>query len=158
MNKEMKLPATDFSSHKEYAWKYFQLNAEQRMKAFNFSLILVGVSIGALANLLRFKNYEFAIVIGAFLFVASIIFLMIDLRSRQLLRYGIEALKSLEKQDSATPEIIDVFTQEEKYKKEHWFWGRVLSYTFAINIFYIVTMLVGLLAAYYSYCQIPANS
>lgn len=152
------LSQTDFSSHKEYAWKYFELNADQRMKAFNFSLILVGVSIGALASSLRFNNYEFTLLVGIFLFAVSIIFSIIDLRSRQLLRYGIKALKVLEKQDVSTPTTIDVFTKEEEYKKKHWLIGNILSYTFAINLFHLLIMAVGGISIYYAYTQLTAAS
>jgi len=82
---------------RDYARGYFALHAEQRMKTFNFYIILSTALISAFCIVLtRVDDRVFLIAIGFLLSLTSLLFWRLDCRNRQLVRNGENALKSLD--------------------------------------------------------------
>ena len=71
---------------REYLWKHFAFNAEQRLKAFNFFVVFSGFANGGILAAYNANSPPAVFVtLGSILCLLSIIFWVIDLRSRGLL-------------------------------------------------------------------------
>ena len=82
---------------KDYLWDHFKFNAEQRLKAFNFFVVLSVFANGGVfaAYEKRLEPVAF-VLIGALLIAVSIVFLVIDIRSKELINLSLPGLKSYE--------------------------------------------------------------
>jgi len=71
--------------HFEYAWKHFTVIADQRLKTFNFYIIMVAAGIAATLSAFE-KQRAMAVFLACGLLhvVCSIVFFLIDERSRRL--------------------------------------------------------------------------
>src|ERR1051326_8232066 len=80
-----------------YAWSYFAYHADQRMKTFNFFLIVAGLLAGGITTLLRDGgDPRWVCPLGVVLTMLSLIFWKLDQRNRQLVRNGETAIKHLD--------------------------------------------------------------
>lgn len=108
---------------RDHAWKYFQLHADQRIKTFNFYLILCALITGALTAILKnASDIRVGIPLAFMLPFLSFIFWKLDLRNKQLIGHGEEALKYIENQyavddEDDKPHILKIFNREEKITK-----------------------------------------
>lgn len=101
-----------------YAWAYFDRHAEQRLKTFNFYLILCGASIAGLVSRKPgdLPNYPSLLVLLSFV---SFIFWKLDVRTRDLTKHSEEALKLLEDElplpdeSEGVPHRCKLFRREE---------------------------------------------
>ena len=82
---------------REFVWAHFKLNAEQRLRGFNFFVVLaIFADGGVLAALQRGFSPGLLILLGAFTVLLAQVFWLVDARSRQLLELTITALKEME--------------------------------------------------------------
>jgi hypothetical protein len=88
-----------------YAWEWFKYHADQRLKAFNYYLIIVGILALAYSTALKeglnsqtaqHSWRDFAVVIAICGCIISIAFLMIEIRNRELVDSGGRWLDELE--------------------------------------------------------------
>ena len=92
---------------KDYLWDHFKFNAEQRLKAFNFFVVLSVFANGGV-----FAAYEKGlepvafVLIGALLIALSVVFLVIDVRSKELINLSLPGLKSYELMLSENARIL----------------------------------------------------
>jgi len=107
---------TDMSEH---AWRYFILHAEQRLKTFNFYLILCTVLFGGMATLIQNSiDTRVGIFVSILLSFFSFVFWKLDLRNKQLIKHGENALKHLEElsgmpDNSGVPHVLKIFCNED---------------------------------------------
>ena len=80
----------------DYAWKWFDYHAKQRITMFYYFLIIIGILASAYVQLLDKKLYALATGLSIIGFFLSIGFYCLDLRNRQLVRWGEDVLKKLE--------------------------------------------------------------
>ncbi len=121
---------------REFVWAHFKLNAEQRLRGFNFFVVLaIFADGGVLAALERGFSPGVLMLLGAFTVLLAMVFWLVDARSRQLLQITITALKEIEAEYPASYRLfaIDALGQ-----------SRVISYTFAIRALLIAQMGFGL--------------
>ena len=81
----------------EYAWRWFDLHAKQRVSMFNFFLLSVGALATAYGLLLREQLYVVAAVAAVMGVFVSLVSCLLDVRNRQLVKMGEEALKGVER-------------------------------------------------------------
>ncbi|WP_312976953.1 hypothetical protein [Stutzerimonas nitrititolerans] len=112
---------------REFVWAHFKLNAEQRLRGFNFFVVL-------LAALQRGFSPGLLILLGAFTVLLAQVFWLVDARSRQLLELTIAALKEMEIE---FPESHRLFAADALGQ------SRVISYTFAIRSLLLAQMGFG---------------
>ena len=96
----------------EYAWRWFDLHARQRVSMFNFFLLSTGILANAYAILFRedlFWQAAGVAAIGAF---AGLVSVVLDVRNSQLVHMGEAALKRVEQEYLALASI-DVQAQHE---------------------------------------------
>lgn len=104
---------------RDYAWKYFELHADQRIKTFNFFLILCVFIGGGLIAMLKDTQGSTICAVPAFsLSFISFIFWRLDVRNKHLVQHAQEALKVLENDDrlpdeTAIPHRLKLFSHEE---------------------------------------------
>ena len=94
----------------EYAWKWFSYHAEQRLKAFHFFLIFIGVIVVGLSNCWGKSNLWVAgALIYLFGIISCILFWFLEIRNEELVNYGRDALKKIE--EKMTEEELKVETR-----------------------------------------------
>jgi hypothetical protein len=120
-----------------YAWAYFAYHADQRMKTFNFFLIVAGLSAGGITSLLRDGgNPRWICPLGVMLTLLSLIFLKIDQRNKQLCRNGEAALKYLDSlhghpSQSGKPHVLAIFDRDDFHtKSSHFSYSKCLGLVF----------------------------
>lgn len=105
---------------RQYAWAYFDRHAEQRLKTFNFYLILCGVIVAGLFSFTRnLDDLPNAWPLPFLLSFVSFIFWKLDVRNRDLTKHSEEALKLLEDElplpdeSEGVPHRCKLFRREE---------------------------------------------
>lgn len=121
---------------KNYLWDHFKFNADQRLKAFNFFVVLSVFANGGLFAAFD-KNYrpELIAVIGLFVVLLALTFSVIDYRSQHLTFLATTGLKAYEEQ---LPEHSRLFHLDEQRR---WKW---LRYTTAFYTLYAAQLMFGL--------------
>jgi hypothetical protein len=117
---------------REQAWNYFQLHATQRLTTFNYYLVLSTAITAAIAITFQkdFRLPALDIVLSLLLVGISYVFLKLDGRNIELVKYGEAALKYFEKTEQANfpdeatgaPHEAQLFRREEymtRKKTEH---------------------------------------
>ncbi len=123
-------------------WDHFKFNAEQRLKSFNFFLI---VAVFANGSVLKALNTGFRpdllLFLGIFLCVLSVVFWLADARSKHLLRLSIDAILEMETGYKLKFQIfrIDAETRND-----------AIRYTTAINMLLGAQFLFGLVVIIYA--------
>lgn len=146
------------SDLRDYAWKYFALHADQRMKTFNFFLMLCAVIVGGMITLIRDpQGRHLAAPVGLALAFVSFVFWRLDVRNKQLIHHAEEALQLLEQDDrlcdkDGVPHRLKLFTHENHLARELRR-GRILrliptywSYSLCFNAVFLVFGLAGLIS------------
>lgn len=89
---------------RDYAWKYFSLHADQRIKTFNFYLVLATFAVGGMLTIVNVAGHAWVVALISFILAfLSWIFYNLDCRNKQLVKHGEDALKRLE-QECAFPD------------------------------------------------------
>jgi hypothetical protein len=108
---------------REYAWNYFIVHAEQRLKTFNFFLVLCAIICAALTAIIKdTPDVRIGIPLALLLSFLSFIFWKLDIRNKQLIGHGEAALKLIEQnltlghQDDKL-QVLKIFTYEESITK-----------------------------------------
>ena len=127
----------------DYAWEHFKFNAEQRLKAFDFFVVLsVFADGGVLTALEKGVQPELLLILGAFVALVATSFLLIDVRSRGLILLSLPALKEFETRIS---ENFRFFTQDEAN-------GGIAKFTVAFRTLFFAQMIFGIGVALYGAC------
>jgi hypothetical protein len=82
----------------DYAWKWFCFHADQRVKMFNYMLIVFGIFAAGVVNALH-NQMQIDAVVGLCFFAAvlAVIFMLLDRRNRDLVWLGEDVLMDLER-------------------------------------------------------------
>ena len=137
----------DFSKkdYFDYAWKHFTVIADQRLKTFNFYIIIVGASVAATAS--AYKNdkpFWLLLVCGALQVVCALIFFLIDQRSLRLINGPKKILASMEEEAGWELFRADIAGQRR-------FRNKISSYTFAFRIAFAAQCAFGLLVVFVAF-------
>ncbi len=81
----------------DYAWKWFEYHAKQRVSMFNYFLIASGILAHACVNLICAECFVLAMVLAIIGIFVSGSFLILDCRNAQLVYLGEDVLRKLEK-------------------------------------------------------------
>lgn len=128
---------------KNYLWEHFVFNAEQRLKAFNFFVIFSVFANGGVFAAAEKKSHGLMFVlIGGFVMALSIIFWIIDARSKTLIRLAEPGLLLYEKQFRQDSQLFS----NDKQKKCFF-----ISYTIAFRTLFILQILFGIGVAIYGF-------
>ena len=129
---------------REYAWKYFDRHAEQRLKAFNFYILICAANLAGVASVLREPNAEWlGIPFAAVLCIVSVVFWKLDNRTRDLIIHSEQSLKCLENEielpddEEDGPHRYKLFSREryERDKAPMDKWSYTTCFRFIILMF-----------------------
>ena len=144
---------------RDYAWKYFALHAEQRMKTFHFYLLLSTVLVGGFINGIKESdNYPLFSVIGLLLALVSLLFGKLDERNKELVRNGEAALKFLDDLEGLDnidkkPHVLEIFSHDDfsdpKLNK--------FSYSSFLKLIFCLFGFLGLVAFVYCWTMSLTN-
>jgi hypothetical protein len=82
----------------DYAWKWFSFHADQRVKMFNYMLVVFGIFAAGIVNALDKHLPKAAVSSLCFIAAAlAIVFLLLDIRNRYLVWLGEDVLMDLER-------------------------------------------------------------
>ena len=122
-------------NEQQYLCDHYRFNAEQRLKAFNFFVVLSMFADGGVFTAVEKEFHPLILVLlGGFVVIVSAVFWVMDLRSRQLLNLAVPGLRVMEQQ---LPEQARVFTRDLHSP------GSFVRYTFAIRALIIGQFLCG---------------
>lgn len=107
----------ELKEYREYAWKYFSLHAEQRLKTFHFFVVLSAVISGAILTIAKdIANVSCAAPMAYLLSFLAFIFWKLDQRNKELIKRGESALKAIENNIELTEDnlsTVHLFSSEE---------------------------------------------
>ncbi|WP_295800756.1 hypothetical protein [uncultured Microbulbifer sp.] len=112
-------------NEQQYLCEHYRFNAEQRLKGFNFFVVLSMFADGGVFTAVE-KGFAplILVLLGGFVVIVSAVFWVVDARSRQLLSLAVPGLRALELN---FPEEARLFALD---ARSH---GRIVRYTFAIR-------------------------
>ena len=134
----------EISEELTYAWNYFQLHAEQRLKTFNFYIVIMTLLIGAGYTLLSTQYSCIIVFIGGLISFFSFIFWKLDIRNKELIYNSEECLREIEKNLKTK-----IFTKEYENKKsndakdEKRFFKYHYSFTNSFNLVFFIFAFLG---------------
>src|SRR5262245_4376604 len=105
----------------DYAWNYFSFHADQRLKTFTHYVALC-TAVGAVTAAIAAKTeliWVAGIFVAAALVLLSTIFWRLDIRNRQLVHHGEDAIRHLEQKtnlpdgDGGEPHLLKIMVHEE---------------------------------------------
>lgn len=94
----------------DYAWRWFDVHAKQRVTMFNFFLLATGLIANAYGLMFREDLYLQAAVVAFIGAVVGGVSFMLDVRNSQLVDMGEAALKSVE-QNYLDPVLVETEVQ-----------------------------------------------
>ena len=91
------MEAIDYEEIRKYAWSYFSLHAEQRLKTFNFFILISAFIFTSMAALVRVVGISYWMSLPMFaISLLAYAFWQLDMRNRELVGVAEEALKDIE--------------------------------------------------------------
>jgi hypothetical protein len=109
----------------QFVWDHFKFNAEQRIKCFNFFVLLTIFADGGVFTAIeKSLNPVILSLLGVFTFILTTVFWLVDTRSQKLLRLAIPALKEIEAEFKPSAQLFRIDAQEQ---------GKIVRYTFAFR-------------------------
>jgi hypothetical protein len=105
-------------SFRDYAWGYFALHSEQRMKTFHFYILLATALVGTVGLLIKTGElHQWMAAFGFLLVFFSFVFWKFDQRTRHLIKHAEAALAFLDQQheladQNGLPHPLKLFAHE----------------------------------------------
>jgi hypothetical protein len=135
--------------HRDYAWKYFSLHADQRLRTFNFFLAFSTLFLGGFVGLLKdYSEKKWIATLPLLLSILSFVFWKLDVRNRILVSNGESALKlideSLELADiDQRVHPLKIFARDAEFMKENsfpkrWLVGATLGFSTCFGIVFSI--------------------
>jgi hypothetical protein len=126
----------------EFAFKWFELHADQRLKVFNFFLIIAGICVAGFFTAMQARNSVAASFISIVLILVCFCFKQLDLRTAQLVEIGEDYLRDWlgHKNKIIGSTNVNLIVRADKTR-------RCLSYRQVFNLLFSLFALVGLLGA-----------
>ena len=121
---------------RDLVWEHFKFNADQRLKAFNFFVLLsIFADGGVFTAIEQGLDSKLLLLLGLFTALLAVVFWLIDGRSRQLILITLPALKEIE---SEFPESWRLFALDAAKQ------GSIVRYTVAIRILLVAQLCFGI--------------
>lgn len=137
----------DNKEYRDQAWKYFEMHAKQRMTLFSFYITISTALVAAIGVLLNKRDINVFLIIslGILMIVLSLVFWILDHRTRYFIHLAEKALRKIEKKYPKKSFKL-VMTQERESKRM----PRIFRYSFALRVVYVLIMLLGLVSIVYT--------
>ena len=140
----------------DYAWKYFEFHANQRLTTFNFYIAVSGlVTTGLVASFHKSIEVSYlGIALGLLLVAFSYIFWNLDARNRLLVSYGEEALMVYERrfEENGNGNTVKIVYRELQDTRDHERSRNRLQqllipyrFTYSFRAIFLIFMVIGAL-------------
>src|SRR3990172_2986625 len=138
---------------RDYVWGYFELHADQRLKAFQFYISLSTALVGGFLLLLRYdQNHKWMSLLGFLLAFLSFVFWKLDHRTKRLVKNAEDALKFLDAQHDlpdvdGMPHPLRIFTRDDYVAQNADLWplsAGPFSYSRCFKWVFVAFALLGL--------------
>jgi hypothetical protein len=149
---------------RDYAWGYFEVHAEQRLKAFQFFISIATALIGAFVVLVRYGSAtKWMAGIGILLAFLAFVFWKLDCRTRRLVKNAEKALKFLDGQHNlpdidGAPHPLRIFTRDDHFTKKasrYPLWSGHFSYSRCFEWVFIASWFAGMVSAIWCLWKFP---
>jgi len=143
----------ELKDQREYAWKYFALHAEQRLKTFHFFIILSAILSGAIFTIMKdVSNIVYAIPMCYLISFLAFIFWKLDQRNKELIKHSENVLKSIETCfELQCDNIPNLFKDEGKKNNKNKFFIPLInsrwSYSNCFNWIFFIFGISGFISA-----------
>ncbi|MCX5770302.1 MAG: hypothetical protein NTZ09_08535 [Candidatus Hydrogenedentes bacterium] len=149
---------------RDYAWSYFVVHADQRMKTFNFYLVVATLIGGVVVTVAKdTENVAAAGILSLLLPFLSFVFYKLDQRTVCLIKLAEAAMKLIENKSDLNDQEglahpLKLFLHEEqtteiyKAKSVAFWWERPWSYSECFKTVFMTLGTAGLLAAIFLVC------
>ncbi len=129
----------------QFLWDHFKFNAEQRLKGFNFFVLLSIFADGGVFTAIE-KGFDpkLLALLGLFISILAAVFWLVDKRSQQLLLLTIPGIKKLEQNFSPESRLFELDAKRQ---------GKIVRYTFAFRALLIGQLAFGLCVLLYGFCR-----
>ena len=143
------------SAFRQYATKYFEIHAQQRIKAFQFFVTLSTAIGGGAVYSLENDNPIALLVLGVVMCFVSFVFRMLDVRTRTLVKNGEEALKYLDSLHDLPkvhnlPSPLSLFERDDEIRRRNRNFNTCFSYRICFGMAFGMFFLFGLGAVVFS--------
>lgn len=127
----------------DYAWKHFALIADQRLKTFNFYIIILGVAITGTVTVITKENPNFLLfgLLGLSHIVVGSVFWIIDCRGIRMLDIARNALVEIENSTNFDGHLKLVVVDNHQNIS---IWNKIFSYRGAFRTVFTSQILLGL--------------
>jgi hypothetical protein len=123
-----------------FAFKWFEIHADQRLKLMNFYITIIGFCLAGYVTALQVQNNAAATAVSGTLLFFTLCFAQLDRRTRQLTRLGEATLETLHRDLSVSG--LDIVA---KAQSTHGIW----SYTQTFRLIFSVSFLTSLVGTIY---------
>jgi hypothetical protein len=157
-------PPAGFDDRMKYAWGWFQYHADQRLKAFNYFLVIIAFLVTAYGAVLKEASGEaksqdypwYAVVIAGCGCMIAIAFFFIELRNTELVDCGREWLDRLEGELNMDIRQRDVGrTHVSRIVTALPLPYAIIKHGFWIRAIYIMALVGFAQAAWFAYSKVP---
>lgn len=126
----------------QFIWEHFKFNADQRLKGFNFFVLLsIFANGGVFTALEKGLAPILLVILGLFIVMLSVVFCLVDIRSQRLLALTVPALIELETSFSPSSRLFSIDAAQR---------GKYVRYTTAIRILHACQFVFGAGVALYA--------
>jgi hypothetical protein len=157
-NTQQNLSTNDIGDKKEifreHAWKYFQLHASQRMTLFNFYITICTAIVAGIGVFMNFDNVPFILIItlGILMIVFSIVFWLLDERTRYFIHLSERVIMEIE--SNYSNEKFRIVTIQENESRKISF---IFRYSFALRAIFILFVILGIVSIIYTINNMPCH-
>ncbi|MBL7130380.1 MAG: hypothetical protein ISS45_03105 [Candidatus Omnitrophica bacterium] len=130
-----------------YAWKWFEYHASQRLIAFRFYLIIIGAAGWLFLRGDTSLVYPHNLLFGLALFIVSLFFFLLEVRNNRLVNCGRQALDKLEEEAGFLGTPYAIRHNDEKSKRF------CVSHYFVIRTIYIIVGIIGFILIGMGFCR-----
>jgi hypothetical protein len=148
MQESIELKESDFL---KILWDYFAVHANQRIQILNFYIVLETFFITGLLTLFQLDGdlTVFRLILSVSIIFFSFIFYALDKRTKEMIKFSEEALKTLEqKYVLKYGSGIMIFSKEQEKtlfeRRWSWFAKKFLSYSKLFKMIYLFFTIIGI--------------
>jgi len=147
------------SETRDYVWKYWAFHADQRLRTFNFFILVVSVLLAGICTYLKDARYPaYASPAGFVLAFSCYVFWRLDCRNRMLIQHAEGILKSIERGIAVelVPEDRQLFSHEDVKTDKFWqnhcatrswrpdrWWHAPLSFYSCFRLMFLIIGILG---------------
>ena len=147
---------------RDYAWKFFQVHADQRIRVFQFYIAISTTLFAGAIAASNLKIHAVVPIIGIFVSFISFIFWKLDSRTAGLVKNAEEAIKKLDArhklcgEEDGGPNRLELFARDDFLVKKRYGCRKLFhfSYRNSFNCMFLTVGALGLIVFFFGALRI----